>query len=172
MNAQIDIVAQPVTPENFARFGTVHDLLGDADPKVVWTTGDGWRDGFTSTPLIEGSGHLGVTRGGVAPWGCTQMERHHKTEEALFCAGDRIVLAVAPASDAAAPHRDDIEAFVISPGQVVVMKRGVWHDACRGASYPTAYFWMAMCGVETSPWVPVDGGPATVHVAQERGHRA
>ena len=162
MNTTDAIIARPVTPENFSRFGTVYDLSDDADPKAIWTAGDGWRDGFTRTPLIEGSGHLGITRGGGAPWSCTVMEQHPGSEEALFCAAFPIVLAVAPASAGEAPHRNDIEAFVIAPGQAVVMHRGVWHDACRGISGPTPYYWMAICGLGESPWVPVAGGPRLV----------
>lgn len=162
MNAPDTIVAHPVTPENFARFGAVYDLTNDTDPKAIWTTGDGWSDGFTKTALIEGSGHLGMTRGGGAPWLCAAMERHPSTEEAIFCAAQPVILAVAPASDADAAKRDEIEAFVIAPGQAVVMYRGVWHDACRGLSGPTAYYWMAVCGLGESPWVPVAGGPRLV----------
>lgn len=169
MNVRDHIVAQPATSENFARYGAVYDLQGSADPRVVWTRGQGWTDGFTRTPLIDGSGHLGMTSGGSAPWDCTEMERHHKTEEAIFCAAEPVVLAVAPASDADAPKRADIEAFVISPGQVVVMKRGVWHDACRGAAGPAAYFWMAMCGLEPNAWVPLEDGPLTISIGRNGG---
>lgn len=172
MTASDAIVASPVTAENFSRYGKVYDLTGDTDPQVIWTAGDGWRDGFTRTPLIEGSGHLGMTRGGGAPWPCTAMERHPHTEEALFCAAQPIVLAVAPASDADAPHRDEIEAFVIAPGQAVVMHRNVWHDACRGVAGPTPYYWMAICGLGESPWVPVAGGPRLVRAEAEQGSGA
>lgn len=158
------VVARPVTAENFARYGKVYDLAGDADPGVVRTKGDGWLDGFTRAPLIDGSGHLGMTRGGSAPWSCTAMERHPQTEEAIFCAADPVVLAVAPASSTDAPHRDEIEAFIVAPGQAVVMHRNVWHDACRGTSRPTPYYWMAICGLGESPWVPVAGGPRLVQV--------
>ncbi len=168
MTAPDQIVARHATAEAFARFGTVYDLAGGSDEKVVWTTGNGWRDGFTHKPLIGGSGHLGMTSGGAAPWHCTEMERHLGTEEAIFCADAPVVLAVAPASAAPAPRRDQIEAFVISPGQAVVMDRGVWHDACRGLTQPTAYFWMAICGLGVSPWVPVDGGPLLVVAGSEQ----
>ena len=160
------VTARPVTPENFTRYGKVYDLTGDSDPAVIWTTGDGWRDGFTRTPLITGSGHLGMTRGPAAPWSCAAMERHTQTQEAIFCAAEPVILAVAPASDADAPHRDDIEAFVIAPGQAVVMDCGVWHDACRGLSAPAPYYWMAICGLGESPWVPVAGGPRLVQAGE------
>ncbi len=161
MNA---LLARPLTGENFARYGRVYDLTGDADPAVIWTRGDGWSDGFTRTPLIEGSGHLGITRGGGAPWLCAAMERHPRTEEAIFCAAEPIVLAVAPSGDVEAPLADEIEAFVIAPGQAVVMNRGVLNDACRGVYGPTPYYWMAICGFGESPWVPVSGGPRLVRI--------
>lgn len=161
------VVARSVTAENFSRYGTVYDLADDADPAVVSTSGHGWDDGFTRAPLIGGSGHLGMTRGGSAPWSCSAMERHPLTEEALFCAGEPIVLAVAPASMAEAPQGDEIEAFVIAPGQVVVMHRNVWHDACRGVTRATPYYWMAICGLGESPWIPVAGGPREIEVDGE-----
>lgn len=164
------VVARSVTAENFARYGKVYDLVDDEDRQVIWTTGDGWRDGFTRVPLIEGAAHLGITRGGGAPWSCTAMERHPLTEEAIFCAAEPIVLAVAPASAADAPDAGEIEAFIITAGKVVVMHRGVWHDACRGAFGPTPYYWMAICGLGESPWVPVAGGPR--HVQAPQGHAA
>ena len=172
MTRRDHVLARPVTAEAFARFGTVYDLAGRTDPKVVWTLGKGWHDGFTKTPLIAGNGHLGMTHGGSAPWHCAEMERHDGTEEALFCAAAPVVLVVAPASSAPVPRRDEIEAFVISPGQAVVMKRGVWHDACRGLSGPTPYFWMAVCGLGASPWIPVEGGPLLIRADASKGPAA
>ena len=63
--------------------------------------------------------------------------------------------------------QDEIEAFVIAPGQVVVMHRNVWHDACRGATRATPYYWMAICGLGESPWIPVAGGPRPIEVKSE-----
>ncbi len=166
------IVARQASAEAFACYGTVYDLASGSDENVVWTTGNGWSDGFTHKPLIDGNGHLGMTRGGAAPWHCAEMERHLGTEEAIFCADAPVVLAVAPASAAPAPRRDQIEAFIISPGQAVVMDRGVWHDACRGLMRPTAYFWMAICGLGASPWIPVDGGPLLIRADTSRGPAA
>lgn len=160
----IPVVARPVTAENFARYGKVYDLADATDAGVVWTKGDGWDDGFTRTPLIDSPGHLGMTRGSSAPWSCAAMERHPLTEEALFCTAEPIVLAVAPASEAAAPDQSEIEAFIIVPGQTVVMHKNVWHDACRGATRATPYYWMAVCGLVESPWIQVKGGPRQVQI--------
>lgn len=169
MNTRDHVLACPITAEAFANFGIVYEMAGRTDPKVFWTLGKGWGDGFTKAPLIAGSGHLGMTQGGSTPWHCAEMERHDNTEEALFCITAPVVLAVAPASLAPAPRRDEIEAFVISPGQVVVIKRGVWHDACRGLSCPAPYFWMAVCGLGGRPWTPIEGGPLLIRADANKG---
>lgn len=156
------IVARPLTAEGFAPFGRVHDLTGHVAPDVNIMAGDGWSDSYTLRPLIDGLGHLGMTQGPAAPWTCRQMERHPLTEEAVFCATAPIVLAVAPPGTASAPHAGTLAAFIIPPGMVAVMNRGVWHDACRGLHGPTPYYWMAVCGLGQDPWVSVDGGPVEV----------
>ncbi|MBN8629439.1 MAG: ureidoglycolate lyase [Rhodobacterales bacterium] len=156
------VEARPLTAEAFAAYGRVFELSGTDDAGVRRMSGDGWSDGFTLTPLIDGRGHLGMTQGPSAPWSARLMERHPLTEEALFCAGAPIVLAVAPGSNAPAPLSDTVEAFVIRPGQVAVMNRGVWHDACRGLTGPTPYYWMAICGLGPDPWVEIEGGPVEV----------
>ena len=69
---------------------------------------------------------------------------------------------IANAVKCRAPHSDTVEAFVIRPGQVAVMNRGVWHDACRGLAGPTAYYWMAICGLGLDPWIDIEGGPVEV----------
>lgn len=156
------ILARALSAAAFAPYGRVFDLAAPDSDGIKHMSGDGWTDGFTLSPLIDGRGHLGMTQGPAAPWLARQMERHPKTEEALFCAGAPIVLAVAPGGEAEAPLAGTIEAFVIQPGQVAVMNRGVWHDACRGLNGPTPYYWMAICGLGPDPWVEIAGGPVEV----------
>ena len=88
--------AQPLTGKAFEPFGRVLDLRVGVGDAVAAVSGDGWSDCYTLRPLINGQGHLGMTRGPAAPWVCRQMERHPRTEEAIFCAAEAIVLAVAP----------------------------------------------------------------------------
>ena len=126
-------------------------------------------DAYTAKPLISSNGSLGLTRAQAAPFSTRQMERHVLTEEALFTADAPLVLAVAAPGSAGAPNAADIRAFLINPGTAVVLHKGTWHDACRGAHGETHYYWMATCGLEGSTWTDVDGGPVRVELEPTEG---
>lgn len=164
----INISAIPVRDADFSIYGTVHSMAAPGAPegeaRLVRSSGLGWTDVYTAAPLLTTNGSLGFTLGEGGPFDTVKMERHPQTQEALFCAANPIVLAVAAPSDAERPKAEDIRAFIIEPGTVVVMHKGTWHDACRGIDAPTHYYWMATCGFG-SVWVDVEGGP--VHVTAE-----
>lgn len=170
------ITAHEVRAEDFAPFGTVHhmDKYGAAgDGGLVFSQGPDWQDAYTAVPLISTNGSLGMTFGSGRPFATHQMERHLKTEEALFTAGAAVVLAVAEPSDSAFPRAEDVRAFVIRPGTAVVLHKGTWHDACRGVDGPTHYYWMASVGGDGGPtWTEVEGGPvyAELHESTQGTH--
>jgi ureidoglycolate lyase len=167
-HASREIHALDVRMADFSLYGRVYAMTGAepaADPatEVIRSAGPGWTDAYTAAPLLGSNGSLGLTRGGPAPFTSTQMERHLLTEEALFCAADPIVLAVAAPTDGTQPRAEDVRAFVITPGTVVVLNKGTWHDACRGIGKDAYYYWMATCGLgDGSPWVEVAGGHVRV----------
>ncbi len=157
------IIVEPIEAAAFEPFGRVF-VMGppdEGDAAIVLTDGPGWSDAYTHDPLLATNASLGMTRAGGTPFELRQMERHPNTQEALFCAQDAIVLAVAPAGTAGRPHVADVRAFSIPPGTVAVMKPGVWHDACRGLSGPTSYYWMATVRTGTE-WQDVAGGPVPI----------
>lgn len=163
-----EVHAVNVREADFSAYGRVYAMTGSGnagDPVtgIIRSEGPGWTDAYTAAPLLGSNGSLGLTKGGPAPFTTTQMERHLLTEEALFCAADPIVLAVAASTDGAQPRAEDIRAFVITPGTVVVLNKGTWHDACRGIGKDAYYYWMATCGLgDGSPWVEVAGGSVRV----------
>jgi ureidoglycolate lyase len=151
------IVPQPLTVAGFAPFGRCLSLDGTPDPAVVATAGPGWTDSRTLAPLIDGPGSLGLATGAVLPTAVRRMERHDDTEEATFPAGRPFVLAVAPAADAV-PRAEAIRAFLVRPGQAVVLDRGTWHDAAYGVDGPTPYYWVAFCpNTGVDEWADVVG---------------
>lgn len=163
------VVAEALSQEAFAPYGTYFPMTGEAPQKpgqaagLVHSEGIGWQDIRTELPLIDLPGSLGVTRGGAAPYAATHMERHMNTQEALFCMQEPVILAVAVPSHAKSPQAGDIRAFVIHPGDVVVLERGVWHDACRGVGREAVYYWFAACN-DGGPviWMEIEGGPVRV----------
>lgn len=160
------IVARTVDAEAFSPFGRVFEMRAGEQPALVLTEGLGWSDAYTSQPITREKPSLGMTVAPGMPYVCTQMERHEHVEEALLPGADSLVLAVAEAGEGDAPRAADVRAFVIHPGTVVVLKPGVWHDACRGAAGQTAYYWLASCvDSGSSPWTPLEGALVHVEVA-------
>ena len=43
------------------------------------------------------------------------------------------------------PQAEDVRAVILRAGDVVVLNRGIWHDACRGLGRPSAYYYLASC---------------------------
>ncbi|RZU65390.1 ureidoglycolate lyase [Microterricola gilva] len=160
-------VVTALTPDSasFAPFGRVVTLDSGALPDVVVTAGSGWTDAYTRSTLTRETPSLGMTSAPGMPFTSTRMERHANVEEALLPAASAIVLAVAEATDGDAPRAEDVRAFVVAHGTAVVLKPGVWHDACRGLDGPTSYYWLSSCvDAGSSPWTPIAGGPVDVRV--------
>jgi ureidoglycolate lyase len=54
------------------------------------------------------------------------IERHLQTPEILIPIDGPVVLPVLNDEK----HDDEVEAFLVSPGEAVVINKGVWHGAC------------------------------------------
>ncbi|MDL9981267.1 ureidoglycolate lyase [Microbacterium sp. ASV49] len=162
------VVAEPLGRADLTGVGRAFDLAQDS-AGAVFSEGPGFTDRYTSEPLLDGTGHLGMTSVSAAPGEVTRMERHLYTAEALFCAGDPVVLPIAPAGRA--PRTSDLRALLILPGEGIVLDPGVWHAPCLGATAPAAYYWFAEVdeSVETA-WVELDEGPVSIDSGVERDH--
>lgn len=86
-----------------------------------------------SREALERPYKLGITKTGAGSFDSAAMERHVSTEEVLFALDAPLVLVAADSSPCGAPQAEDLIAVRIEPGQVVVLGRGIWHDACRCA---------------------------------------
>jgi ureidoglycolate lyase len=160
------VTARTPDAASFAPFGRVLTPHADPRPDMVVTNGSGWSDAYTREALVRENPHLGMTAAPGMPFTSTVMERHANVEEALLPTASAVVLAVAAPTDTDAPRAEDVRAFVIAPGTVVVLNPGIWHDACRGVEGPTSYYWLSSCAdAGSSPWTPIAGGPVEVRVA-------
>ena len=55
---------------------------------------------------------------------------------------DEMVLTVADSDPEGAPRSRDVRAFIMRPGDAVVLGRGIWHDANHGLHRDTTYFFL------------------------------
>ncbi len=156
------VVAMRVDPSSFATLGRYLRLADGEGAEVICSTGDGWHDVCTRQCLIEAPTQLGMTLGSTIPSLTRAMERHTNAEEAVLCVGSPIVLPLAPVTGNDYPHVRDVRAVILEPGDVVVLKPGVWHAACLGLSCPTPYFWLAHTSGEPNSWVPIVDGPVEI----------
>jgi ureidoglycolate lyase len=154
-----------ITAMDFSDYGIFYDMVNpeNGSPNVIHSSGDGWKDGYTTFPVIDTLAHLGFTLGTGTPFTVEEMERHQHTQEALFCAGSPIVFCVAKASEETAPQSSEIKAVILQPGQVAVLHRSVWHSSAHGLKGETLYNWLALCYEnEPSVWQKIIDGPITV----------
>ena len=162
------LIAEPIGRERFAEFGAVLplDSSGPGVDGVVRTVTADWEDAHTAAPVMETAPHIGCTTSGAAPYTATHMERHRAAAEALFDAHDDLVLLVAPAGEGSRPEAAQLRAFRIPAKTLVILRPGVWHDACRGAEGPVSYVWVSTNGLAPSEgWVTIDDGPVAVALA-------
>ena len=54
------------------------------------------------------------------------MERHMSTEEVLFAGDKPIILSIANSDPYGMPQAKDVVSLLMEPGDLVVMKRGIW----------------------------------------------
>lgn len=155
---------------DLAGFGHVVHLGRDA-VDTVSSIGAGFTDRYTAEPLIEAPGHLGLTSVAALPAHVLRMERHLYTSEALFCAGEAVVVPVAPIGSA--PRTSELRALLIRPGQALVLAPGVWHAPCLGLNGPASYYWHAAVddSVETV-WTELDEGPVRIANEEAAEHGA
>jgi ureidoglycolate hydrolase len=118
------IDAEPVTAPAWAPFGWLP--RPDTDP----TDGDhtlhfDWGDAHLNT-IEHTTDEIEATARGLR---CAVMYRHETHTQALTPLDAASVVAVAPADTAFAQlgDLDAIRAFVLEPGQTVVLDRGTWH---------------------------------------------
>jgi len=153
-----ETAVQGLSRHSFAQFG-------DYWPQEEARAGHGYAFSSTLYPEFRGGNDeepsLGITTGESIQVECAAMERHFHTSETLFTISEPVVLCVAPPGGEA-PVGELVQAFLLTPGEVVRLNRGVWHDACRGLGGPVTYGWLADCRAPLDPWVEIQGGPRRV----------
>jgi ureidoglycolate lyase len=118
------VVAEPLSDAAWARYGWVP--RPDTDP------GDGehtlhfeWDDAHLNT-IEHRTDEVDTTGAGLR---CAVMYRHETHTQVLTPLDAASMLAVAPASSTfdSPADLDDVRAFVLQPGETIVLHRGTWH---------------------------------------------
>ena len=153
------IKAIHATPENFKRFGVIHRLTDNE-----CFSGDGWKCWMTNDPVMDQPAHFGCTYVKTyPPYVVSAMERHTKTKELMVCGDARpIVVALADSDPSGHAKTEDIQAFILEPGEVLVINAGIWHDACRGTNHEALYYFLSLETDEPAVFQPLDGDSVEV----------
>jgi ureidoglycolate hydrolase len=125
-----------LTPEGFARYGTVVQRP-QGPPLAADATFAFWSD--VAHYHVAGETEIGlctVYRQAGAP--VTWMERHARTPELLIPLDAPFVL---PVMTADAPD-SGVEAFHVAVGEAVVIGQNVWHSACHPVAGEAATYFV------------------------------
>lgn len=153
----------PIKEFDFSQYGIYYDML-NAKMGVSHSKTEVYEDHMTKTPLIDTMGHLGLTIGSKAPYTIRSMEKHNHTQEAIFCAGEPIILCFAASQGEEPPKASDVRAVILEPGDAVVMDRNIWHDACHGLGKSTPYYYLATAGLHPADWLEIADEPVVVEL--------
>lgn len=128
----------PLSEEAFAPYGRYYNLRA-----LPLRVGEDFRCSLTDDQIIDEPMSFGFTYCQPGSFQSVSMERHFRTEEAQFCGDGPTILTVADTDPEVAPNEDDVCAFLMEPGDVVVLHKGIWHDANHAIDRPALYYFLA-----------------------------
>lgn len=152
----------PLSQEAFAPFGRYYNLR-----ELPLRVGDDFRCALTDDQIIDEPMSFGFTYCLPGSFQSVSMERHFRTEEAQFCGDGPTILTVANTDPEVAPSENDVVAFRMEPGDVVVLHKAIWHDANHAIDKPTLYYFLAKSTDDPREIEFVDIQPQPVFVALE-----
>ena len=148
------IKAVPIRMVDFSKYGRYYNMRKEND-HISYTKTQEFEDHMIKVPLIDTVAQLGYTEAQAAPCIVSKMEKHDHTEEAIICGADPIILCVAEDNGKGYPEADRICAVILNPGEVAVMNRNVWHDACHGLEKKSGYYYIATAGKKPAEWIEI-----------------
>jgi ureidoglycolate lyase len=165
----VNLRPEALTDGAFAPYGRVVAL----PERPQDAEGPGWR-WWAETAMLSGDGRpwgVGYLDLQPAPLQFDWAERHMRTQEAIFATSADLLVYVGPADHPEEPARlppfDRFRAFRVSPGEGLVMDRGVWHGAPLAADGPTRALVLIQEGTGRHDVTVVRFENAPVHIAKE-----
>lgn len=163
------VVAQPLTETAIGPFGRAVRRATGAPPDM---SGAGWSCWF---PLGELRGsmplEIGLVQTGPRPLLVGTMERHLDREEWVYAIDHPIIqlVSLSGSVDSGRPDPDHAQAFILQPGEGIIMARGTWHAPGLPASDCVTLYGFVLSsrvpgsGAETEGWVDF-GGALSIRV--------
>ena len=138
------IIPEPLTVEAFTPFGKA--ILRPEYDESPTKTGSNWQCWFGVEDLTPGKGSLGIVTTRWTDEAINVMEAHSARE--LLIPLDRpIIQAVAAPADMdninAKPDLNTVRAFILEPGQAIMMEVGAWHYAAMSFNGEAIYYFIA-----------------------------
>lgn len=102
--------------------------------------GDGWECWMTEGLCMDQPGKLSRCQcESTLPFILNKMYKS-SGQKLLICSQQEMVIAVASRNDGMKPEEAEIKAFIMKPGEILLLQPGIWHDICRGAEVPVEYY--------------------------------
>jgi ureidoglycolate lyase len=150
----------PLTESSFAPFGQV--VMGSAGAPNY--SGEGWKSLFPAAKAHIPNGEIGwVITKPKEEYIVYGMEREPEVEIIWPVTGP-IIHVVAPPGDlknhTEQPNAQKTKAFIVQPGQIIIMHPGTWHYASFPAGNEGVFYYFITKdhprepGWEDVPWVP------------------
>lgn len=165
MNKQYDVIPEELSVEGFAPYGRAVVVPQQPAPK----TGSDWDCWFGLGDLGSMEPTVGIVKTRPTDELIMAMEREPKPEFLIPISGP-VIQAVAVPGDLSdhsqRPDPSTVHAFVVRPGQAIIMAPGTWHWAALPLSHEeTLYYFLTEAhppepGREESPWVPFQNDAA------------
>ena len=149
----IEIKAKDLNETNFEKYGTAIMKPIDSAPKF----GKNWDCwiGLGKLGIIDGS--VGVVQTRFSNDIIDSMEAHGKPEF-LVPIDEPVIQPVALSTGTQKPDAKKVEAFIIYPGQSIVMRENTWHCAAIPLESDSWYYFVGNSvwdgpGTSEKPWI-------------------
>ena len=138
---------------DFSPYGRYFNLRNERGVKT-----DKYEAYMTVDAPVERPLRFGITvcENGAA-FEVDSMERHMSTEEVLFAGDKPIILSIADSSSDEAPRAEAVVSLLMEPCDLVVLKRGIWHDACHAVNGSAMYYFLSNSNGDPkeTEWLPI-----------------
>ena len=149
----IEIKPKDLSERNFSKYGTAILKPVEKAPKL----GNNWDCWIGIGKLGKIDGAVGIVETRISNELIDSMEAHGKPE-LLIPIDEPIIQPVAASNGTEKPDAKNVEAFIIYPGQSIVLKEYTWHCAAIPLESDSWYYFVGNSvwdgpGTSENPWI-------------------